>query len=71
MEDVKGDTLKELRETYRTKGVKVSGAKFAEVELTITVDERDASFSQDISLIKVGRSWYLDMNSMGSQFWNG
>lgn len=63
--------MKELRETYRTKDVKVSGAKFAEVELTVTVDERDASFSQDISLTKVGRSWYLDVDSMGSLFWNG
>ena len=71
VEDIKGDTLKEFKKAYRTKDVKISEAKFAEVEITITVDERDASFWQDISLIKVGRSWYLDVDSMGSLFWNG
>lgn len=68
VEDVKGDALKELKETYKTRDVKISAAKVTEVELTVTVGERDVSNSLDIPLIKVGRSWYLDADSMGSLF---
>ena len=68
VEDVKGDALKELEETYKTRDVKISAAKVAEVELTVTVGERDVNNSLDIPLIKVGRSWYLDADSMGSLF---
>ena len=44
--------------------VKVSAAKTVEVEVNIHSDETETSNSMDISLIKVGRSWYIDINSM-------
>ena len=48
--------------------MKVSAAKSVEVELTVTSDETESSNSLDVSLIKVGRSWYLDAMSMGNLF---
>lgn len=68
VEDVKERSLKRLKDDYEDVGVKVSGAKTIEIELTITADETEASNSMEISVIKVGRSWYLDMVSMGNLF---
>lgn len=68
IESVKGDDLKYLKKDYRKMGVNISAAKVAEVELTIKVGETESSNSVEIPLIKVGRSWYLDVDSMGSLF---
>lgn len=68
IENVKGDDLKGLKKDYKKMGVKVSAAKTAEVELTVKVCETESSNSIDVPLIKVGRSWYLDVDNMGSLF---
>lgn len=68
IESVKGDDLKDLKKDYKKMGVNVSAAKVAEVELTVKVGETESSNSMEIPLIKVGRSWYLDVDSMGSLF---
>ena len=65
-EDVKGADLDNIKNAYEDAGVKVSAAKSVEVELTVTSDETESSNSLDVSLIKVGRSWYLDAMSMGN-----
>ncbi len=67
-EDIKGDDLKDLKKDYKRMGVNISAAKNAEVEYTVKFGELESSNSMIFSLIKVGRSWYLDINSMGSVF---
>lgn len=67
-EDVKGDDLEDIKNAYKDADVKVSAAKSVEVELTITSGETESSNSMDIDLVKVGRSWYLDVASMGNLF---
>lgn len=67
-EDVKGDDLDDIKDAYEDADVKVSAAKNVELELTVTADETESSNSLDVSVIKVGRSWYLDVMSMGNLF---
>lgn len=67
-EDVTGDRLDRIKENHREAGVKVSAAKIAEVELTISAGDFEQSNTMNIALVKVGRSWYLDVTSMGSLF---
>lgn len=68
VEDVTGDELDDLKDDYEDIDIKVSAAKTVEVELTVKAGETETSDSLDISLIKVGRSWYLDLQSMGGIF---
>lgn len=67
-ENVKGDDLDDIKDAYEDADVKVSAAKNIEIELTVTADETESSNSLDVSVIKVGRSWYLDVMSMGNLF---
>lgn len=64
-ENIKGEDLKDIKEDYKDIGVKVSAAKDVEMELTVKAGETENSNTITISLIKVGRSWYLDLDSMG------
>ena len=54
----------EIQENYRTYDVDVSKAK--NVHVTISLDTGTLSGSEDIEVpvIKVGRSWYLDLSSL-------
>lgn len=65
-EDIKGDDLKDIKKEYKRAGVKVSAAKEVEVELTVKAGKTENEDTITISVIKVGRSWYLDLDSMGS-----
>lgn len=67
-EDIKGDDLDDIKDAYEDADVKVSAAKNVEAELTVTSNETESSNTLEISLIKVGRSWYLDVMSMGNLF---
>lgn len=67
-EKVTGDDLADLKKDYKKMGVKVSAAKTVKVELTVKYGETESSNTMNIPLIKVGRSWYLDVDSMGSLF---
>lgn len=67
-ENIKGDDLEDIKEAYEDADIKVSAAKEAEVEITVKADETENSNTLDIALIKVGRSWYLDIMSMGNLF---
>lgn len=68
IEDVKGDDLDDLKDDYEDIDVKVASAKTIEVQLTVKAGETESSNSLDVSVIKVGRSWYLDLESMGNLF---
>ena len=67
-EDVKGDELDDIKSAYEDADVKVSAAKNVEVEITVKGAETESNNTLDVSLIKSGRSWYLDVMSMGSLF---
>lgn len=67
-EDVTGEELDDLKDDYEDIDIKVTAAKTVEVELTVKAGETESSNSLDVSLIKIGRSWYLDLESMGSIF---
>lgn len=65
-EDVSKDDLADLKEMYSELGIKVSGAKEVEVEMTIEVMGMSQSESLELVVIKIGRSWYIEVESMGS-----
>lgn len=67
-EDIKSDDLDDIKEEYEDADIKVSAAKKVELEVTVTSGETESSNSLDVSLIKVGRSWYVDVMSMGNLF---
>ena len=68
VEDVTGDDLNDLKSNYEDINVKVSAAKTVEVEFTLKGDETEISNSLEVSVIKVDRSWYLDLYTMGNPF---
>lgn len=68
VEDVTGDDLNDLKSNYEDTNVKVSAAKTVEVEFTLKGDETEISNSLEVSVIKVDRSWYLDLYTMGNLF---
>ena len=68
VEDVTDDDLDDLKSNYEDINVKVSAAKTVEVEFTLKGDETEVSNSLEISVIKVDRSWYLDLYTMGYLF---
>lgn len=68
VKDVKGDDLDDLKDDYEEVDVDVSAAKTVKVKLTFEGEEQTQSTDMNIGLIKVGRSWYLDANSMASIF---
>ena len=67
-QDVKDSKLASIREAYRAADVKVSEANTVELELTITAYGMESSDTMQIGLVKVGRSWYLDVMTMGGLF---
>ena len=68
VEDVTGDDLNDLKSNYEDINVKVSAAKTVEVEFTLKGDETEISNSLEVSVIRVDRSWYLDLYTMGNLF---
>ena len=68
VEDVTDDDLDDLKSNYEDINVKVSAAKTVEVEFTLKGDETEISNSLEVSVIKVDRSWYLDLYTMGNLF---
>ena len=68
VEDVTGDDLDDLKSNYEDINVKVSAAKTVEVEFTLKGDETEISNSLEVYVIKVDRSWYLDLYTMGKLF---
>ena len=68
-EDVSRKKLRDIQEEYEDEfDVVVKDAKTVKVELTITGEDFENTVSKKLSLIKVGSSWYLDIDAMGSLF---
>lgn len=67
-EDVSGDDLDGIKDDYMDFDIKVSAAKTARMKLTITLFGMTESKSAEIPLIKVGSSWYLDVENMDDIF---
>ena len=65
-DDVTGDDLDEVKDTYKEYDVKVSAAKNVEIELKIEWGEEEKSTTTELSVIKVGRSWYLDLEDLAN-----
>ncbi len=68
VEDYSSKALKSLHEDYEDEfDVDVKAAKTVTVEVTIKADEdNEFSNSLDVEVIKVGRSWYIDV--LGTSF---
>lgn len=64
-EAVSGDDLDYLKEGYQEINVKVSAARTVTVQINVrsTALNLDESTSYEIPVIKVGRSWYIDVAS--------
>lgn len=63
-EDIRGDELRYLKEDYEEIGVRVSAAKYVEVELTASAMGMSESTEVELCVIEVGGSWYIDIESM-------
>jgi hypothetical protein len=63
-DDFGKDDLKDIKETYKEIGVKVKDAMVVEVEVTMELDGDERTTTQDLTLIKVGGSWYLDIEDI-------
>ncbi len=63
-EEFDKDDLKDLKEDYKEYGVKVKDAMIVEVEVTMELDGDERTQTMELVLIKVGGSWYLDIDSM-------
>ena len=62
-EDLSGSDLRDIQDTYDSYDVDVKAAKNVEVELSIQAGNLDETQTIQVPVIKVGRSWYLDLMS--------
>lgn len=63
-EDFKAKALHDLQKTYEQKyDLEVESAKTVVVELTISEGKSEQTRKIEITVIKIGRSWYIDFNS--------
>jgi len=67
-ETITGEELEDIIDYYADHDVKVKEAKTVEVYFVLTADGMDFDNTMDLSLIKIGNSWYLDLNTMGMIF---
>lgn len=59
-QEIKGDDLEKTQDMYKKMGIDVSAAKKIKVRLTVPVDKDKENHSENLYLIKIGRSWYID-----------
>lgn len=67
-EDLSESELEDLQEYYDLCGIKLSAAKRLKVQLNVkskSLGEQDNFETFNITVIKSGRSWYVDPNSTG------
>lgn len=67
-ENLDGEELEDLKENYEDMDVKVSAAKTVEIEVQLKAGDTENSNTMDLSVIKVGRSWYLDVATLSSLY---
>lgn len=61
VEDLSPKELKSLKGEYKEMGIKVSDAKIVNMKVTISTKDDEDSEIIDVGVIKVGRSWYIDI----------
>lgn len=70
-EEYSSDELETLKETYQEEipDIKIKDAKKVTLKLTIEAEEiGEQSNTIDLSVIKIGKKWYMDLVNMGSIF---
>jgi len=67
-EDMSKEDLRYLKDMYSEIGIKVSAAKVVEVELTVKAMGMTQSETLELMVIKIGRSWYIEMESLENFF---
>lgn len=67
-EECDSDDLEWIKEEYAEIGVKIKDAKLVNVELTVKAAGMSESEEIEISVIKVGNSWYVDMLNFDMPF---
>lgn len=63
-EDIKDGSLDYIKNNYKELGVNVKAAKDIEVEVTLKSKDEEKTDTYYFTVIKVGRSWYLDVTSI-------
>ncbi len=59
-----GSKLAKIQDTYSELGIKVKAASYVEIDIWFNYDGEMYETSGDLTLIKVGSTWYIDMSSM-------
>lgn len=67
-EDLSGSDLRDIQDTYDSYDVDVKAAKNVEVELSIQAGNLDETQTIQVPVIKVGRSWCLDIDNLSGVF---
>lgn len=66
-EDITGSDLDDLKNVYKEANVSLSAAKNLDIQFQVEVDGSiEASDTITIPVIKVARSWYIDIENMGN-----
>lgn len=68
VEDVSAKKLREIKADYEEYDIKVSAAKNVEVTTTLQTKDTEYSNTVEVPIIKIGRSWYLDVENLDSIF---
>lgn len=63
-EDITGEEFEEIKTAYDDMDAEVSSAKSVDVKMTVKSGETENSVQLNIPVIKVGRSWYLDIMNL-------
>ena len=63
-EEFDKEDLADLKDNYKEIGVKVKDAMSVSVDVTMTLDGREMNNDLELTLIKVGGSWYLDIEDI-------
>ncbi len=64
VDEIYGSDLDYIIEDYRDYGVQVVAAMEVDVVISVNIGGYESDFDEDISLIKVGDLWYLDVENM-------
>lgn len=68
-EDITGDELRELKKDYAEDyDLKIKAAKEVDIKIKVTLDGNEGSQTITVPLVKVGGSWYIDVENFGRIF---
>lgn len=58
-EDMDKDDIKEYKREFRKADLKIKEGKKIEIEVTLPADDDEETYTRDLEVAKIGRSWYL------------